>query len=115
VVGGNASSFSNAIYKLRANLILSGEFRRLWTSFPGGEASRANHVTLPAGRYLMSVWHPLMAEQHVEGFPRAVQVSAQSADLGAINIRAGGNFPLPHKNKHGQDYEPAGPLTKGTY
>lgn len=49
VVGRNSSSFINAIYKLRSNVVLSGEFRRLWTDFPGGGMAHANHASLSAG------------------------------------------------------------------
>ena len=79
------------------------------------EAGRVSIAGVPAGRYLMSVWHPLLAAPQVPGFPREVQVSAQSASLGAINIPAAGSFPIPHKNKLGQDYEPVNPPGGVTY
>ena len=80
--------------------------------------SDAGKVTIPgvpAGRYLMSVWHPLLADQQVQGYPREVQVNAQGANLGAIAISAAGSFPIPHKNKHGQEYETVNPLGGVTY
>lgn len=79
------------------------------------EYGRVNISGVPPGRYLLSVWHPLLADQQVEGFPREVQVSPQNTSLGNISIRTAGSFPLPHKNKHGQEYESGAPLGGLTY
>ena len=48
-VNRNASGFLNAIYQARSNLVLSVEYRRLWTAGLDDVARRADHVSVSAG------------------------------------------------------------------
>ncbi len=48
-LGRNASAFFNSIYHVRSNLLLSLEYRRLWTSESYGAKSTADHVNFGVG------------------------------------------------------------------
>ena len=48
-IGRNASAFFNGIYHVRSNLLLSLEYRRLWTSENYGAKSTADHVNVGVG------------------------------------------------------------------
>jgi len=48
-LGRNASAFFNGIFHVRSNLLLSLEYRRLWTSERYGAKSTADHVNFGVG------------------------------------------------------------------
>jgi hypothetical protein len=45
----NASGFANFIYQVRSNILLSVEYRRLWTRRFDGRAWLADHVSVSGG------------------------------------------------------------------
>jgi hypothetical protein len=45
----NASGFVNIIYQLRSNLLLSVEYRKLWTTMFDGTKVTADHVNIGGG------------------------------------------------------------------
>lgn len=45
----NMSAMMNTIYRLGSNLLLSAEYRRLWTRMGTGDKPKANHISLGAG------------------------------------------------------------------
>jgi plastocyanin len=70
-----------------------------------GEFSLA---AVPAGRYTLHVWNESALPASLQALSRDVTVSGTAHSLGAIHIPVT-KSPAPHKNKYGQDYEPASP------
>ena len=64
---------------------------------------------VPAGRYLLSVWHERGKPAVAADFPRAVSISPENAVLAPIRLRDTGQLFVPHKNKYGADYESPAP------
>jgi plastocyanin len=75
-----------------------------------GEFSIAN---VPAGRYLLNVWHERGKPDAKDVFPRQVEVPASGAALPPIRLIDSGQVASPHKNKYGRDYDP--PPANGVY
>jgi hypothetical protein len=74
----------------------------------GGDFSIPN---VPAGTYMLSVWHERGKPPHADDLPREVTVSAANPSLGMIHLMGSVQLSLPHKNKYGHAYEaPAPPV-----
>jgi plastocyanin len=78
--------------------------------------NRAGEFTVPnvpAGRYLLTVWHERGKPDRPQEFPRALTVSGALTVVDPIRLVEAGDVISQHKNKYGQDYhrpEPPGPL-----
>ena len=48
-IGRNQTGIVNVIFKVRSNLLLSGEFRTIWTARPDETKRRIQHINLAAG------------------------------------------------------------------
>ena len=69
---------------------------------------RAGEVRIegvPAGRYVLHVWHERARPGPSAKLPREITISAEDASLGRIQLVDTGQFTVPHKNKYGHDYE----------
>lgn len=69
---------------------------------------------VPAGRYVMHVWHQRHRLEQPGEYPREIVVAAGATNLGTVRlIEASEVFPS-HKNKYGRDYlpVPASPVYK---
>lgn len=73
-----------------------------------GAFSMAN---VPPGEYTLKVWHERATEATLNRLTRRVTVDSGGLALGTITISESGYLPVPHTNKHGQQYppEPTGP------
>jgi plastocyanin len=72
----------------------------------------SGHLTIPnvaAGKYTLHVWSERSSPDDLKNLEREVAVSSDSANLGSIQIRDNPKFTAEHKNKYGQNYEPASP------
>jgi hypothetical protein len=66
---------------------------------------------VPAGRYVVNVWHERGKLESITDFPRQVTISHESTSLPPIRLIDAGQLMVPHKNKYGHDYEtPSSPL-----
>jgi plastocyanin len=73
-----------------------------------GAFSMAN---VPPGEYTLKLWHERATEATLNRLTRRVTVGSGGLALGTITISESGYLPVPHTNKHGQQYppEPTGP------
>lgn len=70
-------------------------------------STRAGGFTIPgvpAGRYLLTIWHDRGKPERPGDWPREVVVSAASPSLGAFTVVEADPMIAPHKNKFGHDY-----------
>jgi hypothetical protein len=63
---------------------------------------------VPAGSYKLQVWSEATSPEDLKSNPREVQISAETADLGELQVPRGGQS-LAHKNKYGREYDPPAP------
>ena len=68
-----------------------------------GEDGRFSVTGVPAGNYVLHVWH----DRAAEGTTRALTVAASGATLGTMTLDARGYRYVQHKNKFGQEYTSA--------
>jgi hypothetical protein len=66
---------------------------------------------VPPGKYYVHVWGERFQAANNGAAPRMVQVTAQGAMLGTIELAPGPDPLMNHKNKFGEDY-PAAPTPK---
>jgi plastocyanin len=64
---------------------------------------------VPPGRYMLHVWNESAQPATLQSLTREVQVGEAPKEVGAIRLQVTRSASLPHKNKYGQDYEPASP------
>jgi len=64
------------------------------------------------GRYILHYWYDGIAPDKLDAGAREVVVSERNSTLGVLQLPAG-NPMEAHKNKYGQDYNPATPPTPG--
>ena len=69
----------------------------------GGEDGRFAVTGVPAGSYLLHVWHDRVGD----GLTRPLTVAASGAALGTMQLDARGYRFVQHKNKFGQEYTSA--------
>lgn len=68
---------------------------------------------VPAGRYLLSVWHERAKPASLADAPREVTISSESSTLGVLRLVESGVVIAPHKNKYGKEYDappPSAPI-----
>lgn len=63
---------------------------------------------VPPGRYALSVWHERFKPENAAEYPKTVTISAGAATIGSVRMVEASRVPVPHKNKFGHDYTPAG-------
>lgn len=68
---------------------------------------------VPAGRYQLNVWHERCAPEALKTLSREVVLSVTSSSLGELRLPESGDLLAKHKNKYGQNYEPASSLAPG--
>jgi plastocyanin len=61
---------------------------------------------VPDGKYELHVWYERSLPDALKSLTRAVHISADGRDLGAITVVQDPSFSTVHKNKYGQDYTP---------
>jgi plastocyanin len=78
-------------------------------------SARSGEFTIadvPAGAYRLRVFHERATQATLDALARNVDVASGGPELPPITVSESGYLLLPHKNKYGQDYPPAG---RGTY
>lgn len=60
---------------------------------------------VPEGRYQLHLWHERTKSEELDALTKIVHLTPGSSDLGVIRLSEEGYVPLPHPNKHGQDYD----------
>jgi hypothetical protein len=65
-----------------------------------------SHV--PAGRYRLHLWYEAALPESLNAMTREILVSEKTSNLGTLPLKLE-DLPKAHKNKYGQDYEPANP------
>ncbi|HYE72084.1 MAG TPA: hypothetical protein VEF04_02085 [Blastocatellia bacterium] len=60
---------------------------------------------VPEGRYQFHVWHERTKSEELDSLTKIIQIAPGNTDLGVIRLSEEGYVPLPHPNKHGQDYD----------
>jgi plastocyanin len=68
---------------------------------------------VPAGRYLLNVWHERCLPEILKKLSREVDVSPQASSIGEIRLTQSGDLLAKHKNLYGRDYET--PPSTGSY
>lgn len=63
---------------------------------------------VPPGDYLLQVFHERASEETLEKLQRGVSVTDAETAIPPLSISESGYLALPHKNKYGKDYPPAG-------
>ena len=58
---------------------------------------------------MLHVWNESAQPATLQSLTREVQVGEAPKEVGAIRLQVTRSASLPHKNKYGQDYEPASP------
>lgn len=66
---------------------------------------------VPEGSYRLHVFHERATEQTLDALTRTLEVRENDADPVNLQISESGYLELPHKNKFGKDYPPAGDPT----
>jgi len=64
---------------------------------------------VPPGQYQLHVWDERALSSALEEATREVTISEHSSSLGVLGLKAAPPIAFHHKNKYGQDYEPASP------
>jgi hypothetical protein len=64
---------------------------------------------VPPGQYQLQVWDERALSSALEEATREVTISEHSSSLGVLGLKAAPPIAFHHKNKYGQDYEPASP------
>ena len=78
-----------------------------------GRNGEFNIPNVPAGRYLLNVWHERGKPDARDVFPRTVEIPAGGVSLPAIRLIDSGQVTIPHNNKYGREYDP--PPATGVY
>jgi plastocyanin len=66
---------------------------------------------VPAGRYLLSVWHERYKPARAEDYPREVTIAPPASRLGDVTLVESDDVIGTHKNKYGRDYNPPRPAS----
>lgn len=67
---------------------------------------RFNIANIPAGDYLLKVWHERSTDAVLRGVERRVHIGDSATPLGNIQLSEAGHASLPHKDKNGKEYPP---------
>jgi plastocyanin len=60
---------------------------------------------VPEGRYRVEFWHERSTQELLATLTREVQIGAAGIDLGTVRVSEEGFVPMPHRNKHGDEYD----------
>ncbi len=63
---------------------------------------------VPPGQYNLRVWHEHATEQTLKKLSQKIVVGPDGANVALLRISESGYLQIPHKNKYGLDYPPAG-------
>ena len=63
---------------------------------------------VPAGGYRLQFFHERATAATLDSLRRKIEIGDTPFTLGTIDISESGYLPIPHKNKYGRDYPPAG-------
>jgi plastocyanin len=72
---------------------------------------------VPAGKYVLRVWHESALPENLKGMTREVTISANSSTLGVLRLPES-DLPKGHKNLYGLEYDspnPDNPIYDQTY
>ncbi len=64
---------------------------------------------VPPGRYVLHVWSENALPEDLNALSRDVELNGTIHSVGTLRVRETETANLSHKNKYGQDYEPASP------
>jgi plastocyanin len=64
---------------------------------------------VPPGRYGLHVWNENSLPDSLEALTREVELNGTMHSVGTLSVREAADAKAQHKNKYGQDYEPASP------
>lgn len=59
------------------------------------------------GKYVLHVWYENATQESLQALQRLVTIQSDDRSLPAISVTALKQIPAEHKNKYGQDYDPA--------
>lgn len=76
------------------------------TSDRSGQVNIAN---VPAGRYILHVWHEGSMADQLKALTREVVISGDAASFGTLHLTEAANLYQAHKNKYGRDYDSTEP------
>jgi plastocyanin len=68
---------------------------------------------VPAGSYVMSVWHERVLPETLKALTRRIVLSPGLGSFGTLNLIEERSLTTPHKNKYGRDYDDPTPTTPG--
>lgn len=74
-----------------------------------GVSDKGGHVSIPnvpAGKYVVHVWHENASPQNLNALDRMVEIDAAGENLPAISVSVTSHSTQKHKNKYGRDYDP---------
>ena len=63
----------------------------------------------PPGRYMLHVWSENSLPESLAALSRELDVNGTTTSVGTLRVREANTAKAQHKNKYGQDYEPASP------
>jgi plastocyanin len=66
-------------------------------------------TSVPPGRYVLHLWNENAQPATLEALSREVQVGENPKSVGTLDLKVSQSVLAQHKNKYGQDYEPASP------
>jgi hypothetical protein len=75
-------------------------------------SDRKGSIDIPnvvPGLYEMHVWHERASPEALNGLTRKINVAGSEATVGVLHVPEQQSTLASHKNKYGQDYEPASP------
>jgi hypothetical protein len=64
-------------------------------------------LNVPAGEYVLNVFHERATAQELDSLSTRVVVSEPDLHLAPIAVSEAGYLAIPHKNKYGHDYPPS--------
>jgi len=80
-----------------------------------GAAGKIRIANVPAGQYVLKVFHERATEKTLAALERRITVTGDAEqDFGTVKISETGYLEIGHKNKHGREY-PAVPAENGPY
>ena len=75
------------------------------------KAGRISIPNVPSGRYELHAWYENAAPKTLEAAERRIEVGDANRALPPISIEAVKQDPMKHKNKYGEEYDPADQTT----
>ena len=75
-----------------------------------GITTKGGHYSIPGvapGKYVLHVWYENATPESLQALQRQVTIESANQILPLVSVRAVEPAPAEHKNKYGQDYDPA--------